>query len=250
MRLSAAPDAAFAPIRQSHADSSAVAPGDTGDVGEVDQVTLAPGTTAFRWRRRVLRAVGLMVLLGAFYFLVSLAQVWMAGRADERGTVDAIVVMGAAQYDGRPSPQLAARLDHVVELWPEEIAPLVVVTGGNLPGDRFTEAGTSAAYLIERGVPESALLLEDAGSNSYESLEAVAAMLEARGLSSVVIVTDPYHSLRSKLIAEEVGLRASISSTDTSVVTGASSVARHIEEAGGVSVGRIIGFDRLTDLVD
>ena len=71
--------------------------------------------------------------------------------------------MGAAQYDGEPSPQLAARLDHVVELWPQGLAPLVVVTGGNRPGDRFTEAEASAAYLIERGVPADAIVLEDAG---------------------------------------------------------------------------------------
>ena len=71
--------------------------------------------------------------------------------------------MGAAQYDGEPSPQLAARLDHVVELWPQGVAPLVVVTGGNRPGDRFTEAQASAAYLTERGVPADAIVLEDRG---------------------------------------------------------------------------------------
>ena len=158
--------------------------------------------------------------------------------------------MGAAQYDGRPSPQLAARLDHVVELWPQGLAPLVVVTGGNIPGDRFTEAEASASYLAERGVPMDALLLENDGSNSYESLEGVAALLAERGLDEVLIVTDPYHALRSRLIAEEVGLNASVSSTDTSVVTGGESLRRHLQEAGGVAVGRIIGFDRLTRLVD
>ena len=175
---------------------------------------------------------------------------WTTGRADADGPVDAIVVMGAAQYDGRPSPQLEARLDHVLVRWADGVAPLVVTTGGNIPGDRFTEAEASATYLIERGVPEAAIVLENGGSNSYESLEAVAVLLAERGLDEVIIVTDPYHALRSKLIAEEVGLDASVSSTDTSVVTGGDALRRHLQEAGGVAVGRVIGFDRLTSLVD
>jgi uncharacterized SAM-binding protein YcdF (DUF218 family) len=127
-------------------------------------------------------------------------------------------VLGAAQYDGRPSPQLAARLDHVLELWPRGLAPIVVVTGGKQPADRFTEA------------------------------EAVAALLDGRGLRTVLLVTDPYHALRSRLIAEEVGLDAFVSPTGTSVVTGASSLARHTKEAAGVAVGRVVGFDRLRGL--
>jgi uncharacterized SAM-binding protein YcdF (DUF218 family) len=203
-----------------------------------------------RWGRRV--ALGLLAILAALalYYLVTLAQVWSTGRADDTGPVDAIVVMGAAQYDGRPSPLLQARLDHVLEIWPNIDVPMVVVTGGNIPGDRFTEADASAAYLAERGIPESALLMEDTGSTTYQSLDNVADLLTERGLDSVLIVTDPYHALRSKLIAEEVGLDASVSSTNTSVVTGGESLRRHLEEAAGISVGRVIGFERLTDLVD
>ena len=101
------------------------------------------GNRWFRVRRRIVGAAAIAVVLGLTYFLITLAQVWLTGRTDDDGPVDAIVVMGAAQYDGRPSPQLAARLDHVVELWPTGVAPLVVVTGGNIPGDRFTEAEAS-----------------------------------------------------------------------------------------------------------
>ena len=214
------------------------------------------GRPGRRWRRR--RRIWprvLLVLAGVFaivalYLLVTLWQVWSTGRSDEARPVDAIVVMGAAQYDGRPSPQLAARLDHVIDLWPEGDAPLVVVTGGNRPGDRFTEAEASAAYLEEAGIPESAILQEGEGTSSYESLEGVDALLEARGLDRVLIVTDPYHALRSKLIAEELGLTASVSPTPTSVVTGSKALERHLAEAAGVAVGRIIGFDRLDDLTD
>lgn len=92
-----------------------------------------------------------LVLLG--YYVVSLLQVWSTGKSDQARPVDAIVVLGAAQYDGEPSPQLAARLDHVAELWPRELAPVVVTTGGGRPGDRFTEAQASASYLAERECP-------------------------------------------------------------------------------------------------
>lgn len=208
------------------------------------------GTRRHRVRRGVVRTIALLVLVGIGYYATTLAQVWWVGRSDDRDPVDAVVVMGAAQYDGTPSPQLQARLEHVLELWPEGIAPLVVVTGGNLPGDRFTEAQASAAYLVDRGIPESAVVMEDEGSSSYESLESVAAMLRERGLGRIVIVTDPYHALRSKLIAEEVGLVATVSPTPTTVVSGGQAVLRHVQEAGGVAIGRLIGFRRLADLVD
>lgn len=208
------------------------------------------GTRWFRARRRMAATVAAAIVLGLLYFAVSLVQVWSTGRTDDAGPAEAIVVMGAAQYDGRPSPQLAARLDHVVEIWPQGVAPLVVVTGGNIPGDRFTEAEASAAYLTERGVPADAILLENTGSTSQESLTSVSELLAARGLDDVLIVTDPYHALRSRLIAEELGLHAGVSSTDTSVVTGFDSFERHVREAGGVAVGRIIGFHRLSDIID
>ena len=204
-----------------------------------------------RFRRPLTVGLAVAALL-AGYYCVSLWQVHSAGRTDQARQVDAIVVMGAAQYDGRPSPQLAARLDHVAVLWPEGLAPLVVVTGGNQPGDRFTEADASAAYLIERGVPDSAILREDRGSTSYESLQRAKALLDERsvGPHSVLVVTDPYHTLRSKLIAEEVGLTAYGSPTPTSVVTGARSLERHVWEAGGVAIGRLTGFRWLSDVTD
>ncbi len=195
--------------------------------------------------RRALRAALLLVGVVLVYLAVSLYQVWSTGRSDHAGAVDAIVVMGAAQYDGRPSPQLAARLDHVVELWPQGVAPLVVATGGNRPGDRFTEAQASASYLEARGVPSSAMVLEDQGATSYESLRGVAELLAARGLDEVLIVTDPYHALRSKLIAEQVGLTAHVSPTPTSVVHGRDQVWRQLQEAAGVAIGRLIGFQHL-----
>ncbi len=196
------------------------------------------------WNRVLLGVVAAL----AVYFFVTLAQVVMAGRSDHREPVDAIVVLGAAQYDGRPSPQLAARLDHVVVLWEEGVAPLVVVTGGKLPADRFTEAEASQRYLIAQGVPESAIVAESDGTTTFESLDGVAPLLLARRMEEVVLVTDPYHAYRSQLIAREVGLDARLSPTQTSVVTGWTSARRHIEEAAGVALGRLVGFDRLSGL--
>ena len=204
-----------------------------------------------RWSiwRIVVVSVALLVALLLGYYLITLWQVWSTGRSEQARPVDAIVVMGAAQYDGRPSPQLAARLDQVVEIWPDDNASLVVVTGGNQPGDRFTEAEASATYLIERGIPESAILLENAGSDTIDSLDRVAAMLDERGLDTVLIVTDPYHALRSRMVAEEQGLTAYVSPTDTSVVTGVNSLTRHLKEAAVISVARVAGFSRLSGLI-
>lgn len=213
--------------------------------GTTDDVSV--GRT--RWRRvlRVALGVGGLVMV---YYLVSLAQVVHTARGDEAGEggFDAIVVLGAAQYDGRPSPQLAARLDHAVELWIDEVAPVVMVTGGKLPGDRFTEAQASESYLIDHGVPEQAIRSEGRGATTHQSLEAAAEILAAEGLHRVLLVTDPYHALRSKLTAGEAGLDAHVSPTPTSVVGGWTSGRRQVLEAGGVAVGRIIGFGRLSGL--
>jgi uncharacterized SAM-binding protein YcdF (DUF218 family) len=212
---------------------------------------------AHEGRRRRWRAVtvALVVVLGlpAAWFAVNLVAVHRVGRSDQAAAVDAIVVLGAAQYDGRPSPQLAARLDHVVELWQRGLAPLVVTTGGKRPDDRFTEAGASASYLEERGVPAAAIV-QVGGSTSFESIEAVASVLMARSADgtrrpTVLLVSDPFHSLRIRLTAEELGLDARVSPTRTSPVRGRRAWRREVGEAAGVAVGRLIGFGRLSDLV-
>lgn len=217
-------------------------------VGGVPIIEAGPSVTSSPWRRRAVRGVVILVLLGFVYYVVNLVQVWSVGRSDQARAVDAIVVMGAAQYDGTPSPQLAARLDHVVELWNEGLAPLVVVTGGNQPGDRFTEAEASKAYLVDAGVPEAAIVGEDQSHNSYDSLVGVAVLLEARGLSRVLLVSDPFHSLRIRLIAQELGLTAYVSPTRTGTVTGGRELAQEMKEAAGIALGRVIGFDRLLDI--
>jgi uncharacterized SAM-binding protein YcdF (DUF218 family) len=200
-----------------------------------------------RWkiiRRSVLAVFALLV----GYYAVSLVEVYRTGRGDQveqSGPVDAIVVLGAAQYDGTPSPQLAARLDHVVDLYADGVAPLIVVTGGKQPSDRFTEAEASAQYLVDRGVPSAAIAMEGTGRTTVESLDGAADLLDERDLDRVILVTDPYHALRSRLIAQDAGLTAYVSPTPSSVVRGGNSVRRHLAEAAAVALGRIIGFDHL-----
>ena len=201
-----------------------------------------------RWLRRTLWTLLAFVLTGLGWFGFNLYQVHAVGAGDQRRPVDAIVVMGAAQYDGRPSPQLAARLDHVVDLWDEGLAPLVVVTGGKRAGDRFTEAEASARYLEERGVPAAAIVSEHEAHNSYDSLVGVHDLLAARGLDRVLLVSDPYHSLRIRLVAEELGMQAYVSPTRTSPVRGGQEWRKEIQEAAGISLGRLIGFDRLLSI--
>jgi uncharacterized SAM-binding protein YcdF (DUF218 family) len=201
------------------------------------------------WRRpRPSRIIAGVVGVIVVYYLVSLVQVVQAGRADHRDPVDAIVVLGAAQYDGRPSPQLQARLDHAITLWDGGVAPLVMVTGGKLPGDRFTEAEASQRYLVASGVPETSILMENVGRTTYGSLESASELLLAAGLDDVVLVSDPFHMKRAELIADGLGLDARVSSTPTSVVTGWSSARRHAQEAAGVALGRLVGFERLSEL--
>jgi len=197
-----------------------------------------------RWPRRLLLVLGGLLVLALGYYGVTLWQVRSTGHLDQARPVDAIVVMGAAQYDGTPSPQLAARLDHVVELWNQGLAPVVVTTGGNRPGDRFTEAEASANYLVERGVPAEAILQENQGSSSYESLVGVRDLLADRGVDRVLLVSDPFHMLRTRLISEELGLQAYVSPAQL----GSDSWSREMKEAAGIALGRIIGFRRLTDI--
>jgi len=198
--------------------------------------------------RRILVVAGAVGALLFGWLAVTWVQVARVGADHDAGPVDAIVVMGAAQYDGRPSPQLAARLDHVVTLWSEGVAPVVVVTGGRRPGDRFTEAEASSRYLVDAGVPVDSIVEVGAGASTFESVAAARPLMEDLGIGSVAMVTDPYHALRARLILSDAGFEVDVASTPVSVVSGWTARRREVVEAAGVMIGRIIGFDRLTEL--
>ena len=195
---------------------------------------------------RLVVRIGLVLAgIAAAYLGVTAFQVWRAAREDQAGPADAIVVLGAAQYDGRPSPVYRARLDHAAELYQEDLAPTVLVTGGRRPGDRFTEAAAGAGYLAAHGVPEDAVLLESGGTDSWTSLEAAARVLGDR--RHVLLVSSPYHALRIRHIAGELGLEASSSPSSTHEGYGAR--AWHLaSETLRVGAGRILGYGRLVRL--
>ena len=143
-------------------------------------------------------------------------RIWDQGNRDERTPADAIVVMGAAQYDGRPSPVFAARLDHAIALYQDGVAPRLIVTGGKREGDRTTEAASARSYAIEHGVPESAILSEDASRTTLQSIRRVAALMRDKDIGSAVFVSDPSHMLRVLRMASDEGINGYGSPTRTS----------------------------------
>ncbi|HEY0637521.1 MAG TPA: YdcF family protein [Pseudonocardiaceae bacterium] len=141
-------------------------------------------------------------------------RVWQVARTDDRTTADIVVVLGAAQYDGRPSSILEARLEHAKRLYEQGVAPMVVTVGGRRTGDTFTEAQAGRNYLIaEAGLPDDKVLAVDTGADTLGSLRAVADVARERGWDSAIVVTDPWHSLRARTMARDAGLAAWTSPT-------------------------------------
>lgn len=155
--------------------------------------------------------VGCAALLG-----YAATQINAQGDRDEQRPADAIVVLGAAQFNGTPSDVFEARLRHAVDLWKTGIAQWFVVTGGKLPGDRTTEGATARAWAIEHGVPADRILGEFVGRNTLESLEAVAVIFQRHGLHTAVFVSDQTHMLRVVRMATDLGIEAFGSPTRTS----------------------------------
>jgi uncharacterized SAM-binding protein YcdF (DUF218 family) len=215
----------------------------TAGLESAPPVAKPKGKRRFSKWRWVFRLALLVAVVLVVYVLVTLVQVVLASRGDGAASADAVVVLGAAQYDCRPSPVLEHRLDHARSLYDDGVASTIVVTGGKREGDRCTEAQAGADYLRADGVPDEDLLLEVQGRNSWESLAAAALILRDRDMTDVVLVTDGYHALRVQAIAEDLGLNASVSPSHKG-----GSVPEYVRETAAVAVGRLIGFDRLVDL--
>jgi uncharacterized SAM-binding protein YcdF (DUF218 family) len=168
---------------------------------------------AVRGGSLVLRVVG-AVLLAAVLLVVSTAlAIWWTARQDARPRSDAIVVLGSAQYNGRPSSIFAARLEHALALYRQGVASVVVTVGGNRAGDNFTEAEAGRDYLAADGVPSSALLAVPEGADTLQSMQDVAAVFRQKGWSTAVLVTDPWHVMRAERMADDSGIDASASPT-------------------------------------
>lgn len=166
--------------------------------------------------RTVLQVVG--VALGGATLLAAYTvyRIGAQGELDEAREADAIVVLGAAQFNGQPGGVFEARLQHAVDLWKAGHAPYLIVTGGKLPADRTTEAATARAWAIANGVPKEAILSEDRGRNTLESLEGVQRILAKDGMASALFVSDATHMLRVLRMASDLGITAWGSPTRTS----------------------------------
>jgi uncharacterized SAM-binding protein YcdF (DUF218 family) len=165
----------------------------------------------FLFSKTVRRLIAAIVLSMVAVLLGTAARVWWVARQDERPAADAIVVLGASQFDGRPSAVFRSRLDHATLLFRAGVAPRVVTVGGGAPGDRFTEADAGAIYLRSHGVTD--VLPVGVGRDTLQSLRALKVEMTRHGWHSVVIVTDPWHSLRSRRMAQDLGLTAHTSPT-------------------------------------
>jgi uncharacterized SAM-binding protein YcdF (DUF218 family) len=168
---------------------------------------------------KVRRIFAVAVLALILTWLASAALVLVWSSRDEARPAQAIIVLGAAQYAGRPSPVLRARLDHALDLWNRHLSSLLILTGGIGAGDTTSEAAVGRNYAKKHGVPDSAILIENGGRTTSESMRAVAGMLEARGLQSALLVSDPFHMLRLRILARRFGFTPYTSPTRTSPIS-------------------------------
>lgn len=169
--------------------------------------------------RSLFRVVTLAIALLLAGWVISMILVERAGRRDEAQAADAIVVLGAAQYVGRPSPVLRARVDHAVSLWKRGLAPTLILTGGTGVGDTTSEAAVARKYAMSKGVPDHAIVIERHGRTTSQSMQAVARIMEDREKNTVILVSDPFHMLRLSILARRFGLVPYTSPTRTSPIT-------------------------------
>ena len=191
----------------------------------------------------VRRAILAIVILVLAYPAWLAYQIWDQSHSDEVRGADAIVVLGAAQYDGRPSLVFKARLDHAAFLYGEDLSDTIVVTGGTQPGDRFTEAEAGERYLSSEGIPEEDVLGEEEGTTTLESLTAVSGIAKREGIRSVLLVSDPLHSERIKRIANDLGFEATYTSPASYVQLNrsrATKIKELLHEVGSVLMYEIL----------
>ncbi len=169
---------------------------------------------------KIIRRILTVAVVAAFaLWIASATAVLVWSSRDEARPVQAIVVLGAAQYAGKPSPVLRARLDHALDLWNRHLASLLILTGGTGAGDTTSEAAVGRNYARKHGVPDSAILVENEGRTTSESMHAVAGMLEVRGLQTALLVSDPFHMLRLRILARRFGFTPYTSPTQTSPIS-------------------------------
>jgi vancomycin permeability regulator SanA len=170
-------------------------------------------------RHRVWSVIGLAVFVATCLIGWSGVTVWRAAHHDgaaDTDHADAIIVLGAAQYNGTPSPLFQGRLDHAVLLWDQGRADLVITVGSKQIGDQYTEAEAGRSYLVSQGVPSDQVVAIAIGHTTYQSLQAAANEMQRRGLRSAFLVSDPWHNARITAMADDLGVQGYASATWTS----------------------------------
>ena len=202
----------------------------------------------FLWPfRLVLKIIGAVLAACLIYVCVTIVQVWLTSREDDPHPANAILVFGTAANYTTPGVDLEQRLDRSLSLYDAHLAPIIAVTGGKLPGDRYTEAQISATWLETRGVPSSAIVV-GSGADTWDNVASVATELRARGVVTVLDVTDPFHEDRAMAITSSFGFSPSPTPSLHSPIGGVSLVLYFVKEALEVSAGRIVGYQTLSGL--
>ncbi len=187
------------------------------------------GPTRSVLRTALVRLVLGAVLVGVLVVGGTVFRVWQVARVDDRDSADVVIVLGAAQYDGTPSAVLGSRLDHAARLWRDGVAPVIVTVGGRRAGDSYTEAEAGRNYLTSYGIPPAAVVAIGEGRDTLESLRAVARRSGPAGWRTAVIVSDPWHSLRARTMADDLELAAWTSPTRSGPIVATRTIqARYI----------------------
>ena len=170
-----------------------------------------PAVSENKFWKRVLSLGLLAVVVGLLLFFVATGSriVRAAGEAPAR-KADVIAIFGAAEYAGRPSPVLRARLDHGYQLFRQGMAPMVITTGGAAQDPDFSEGGVGKHYLLRRGIPERALIAETQGSATAQSAASLAHIMRATGMRSCIAVSDAYHVYRIRALLEHEGVQVEL----------------------------------------
>jgi uncharacterized SAM-binding protein YcdF (DUF218 family) len=197
----------------------------------------------------ILRIVSALISIVIIYFAVTFVQIWLTGHEHSTRHAQAILVFGTTEDNGTPSPERRARLDQAWVLWHKGRAPWIAVTGGKRPGDQFTEAGVSAAYLEGKGVPASKILV-GAGTNTWQNVATVLPKLKSHHIKTVLTVTDPFHEDRAMAISSSQGLTPFPSPVRNSPTVKHSLWKYYAKETFEVGIGRIIGYGRFSSWFD
>ena len=178
------------------------------------------------------------------YFVIAAVSYRSSWSHEAKGSADVIIVMGAAQYDGVPSNLLEMRLQQGLDLWKDGRAPLIALTGGKQAGDRFTEAAAGRRWLTDRGVPLNAIVSEDIGRSTWQSLSQLVPVLQERSVETAIVVSSYWHVQRADLILRQLDYNASTSPVPQNTEA-LSWTTKALKELLGISFGRLMGFDTL-----